>query len=616
MFKKILMLLLFILLTNLYAQLDDSLKTYMLLPVEVRAKVTTLTQRFLPAGKDNLGSLLKTNGFKLIRKGTFFAQDVYGDGFKRNDIEVTIDGERYHSACPNRMDSPLTRVNPIELQEIEMNKSSTGLQCGLGGKINFIRSKASDEVKLKSAVSAIAGNSQGIDAAVSLQSSKQRLSLRYSSGKPYTDADSRDFMELYNYKDNFRYTLAEALFTGSHKSFDYGLGFTYTDNVSFPYLQMDEKFNKVYNAHLSYKNNKLYFNYTSHMMNNSLRVSNMSMVTDAQNLTVGLIGANYEVYYRNWNADNEIITPMMSLTNNLMPEVSQVSATANYSLNLSGFILNAKGGLVYNRMGEKDLTLYKQIDNEAKDYSLFPLIGFSAGIRESVADNLTGTLMLEASTDAPSLESQFIAVKKPMGKPTWLGNTNLELPVKAGVRANIIYSPFFIELYAVRLWNYVELMKKEIDNTNYQTFGNIDAYMFGFNIDAEYGPVNISANYTYAENTTKESPLSEIAPLVIKTMLTSPEYYGISVYARHTYNDAQTRIDILLGETSTPQWNKFDLGITYKWNRLTFSLEAENITNELYYQHLSFLRNPFASGARVMEAGRIFRFNVFLDQLF
>ncbi len=33
------------------------------------------------------------------------------------------------------------------------------------------------------------------------------------------------------------------------------------------------------------------------------------------------------------------------------------------------------------------------------------------------------------------------------------------------------------------------------------------------------------------------------------------------------------------------------------------TLEVDNITNESYYQHLSYLRNPFVSGASVWEPG-------------
>ena len=67
---------------------------------------------------------------------------------------------------------------------------------------------------------------------------------------------------------------------------------------------MDERFNRVYSAYLSYDKNKLYFNYTDHIMDNELRVSSMLMRTSAKNLTIGAIGEFYEVVYRNWDADN------------------------------------------------------------------------------------------------------------------------------------------------------------------------------------------------------------------------------------------------------------------------------------------------------------------------
>lgn len=617
MYKKYLYLLIFIAFSfSLVGQTKDSVKIYYFASIEVKAKNNTLTQTFLPIEKDNLTNLLTTNGFALIRKGTFFAQDIYGDGFKRNDIEVTIDGERYHSACPNRMDAPLTRINPLEISTIEMTKNSATLQSGLAGKINFIRSIPENPIRVRTSISAIGGHSQNTDAAFSIEGYEQRFSLRYATGKPYEDADSRTFKDLYNFKDNFKYNLGEVSFTGKQNYFSYGAGFSYTDNVSFPYLQMDEKYNKVINAHLSYKSNKLYFNYTSHLMDNSLRVSPMLMRTDAKNLTVGFVGDFYEIFYRNWKADNLISTPMLTIENNLVPNNSQISVSGNYKWMLSFININAKAGFIYSKLSENDLTLYKQTDQNAKDNTLFPLLGLSLGIKENLSTDLGIGVLLETSTETPSLESQFISVKKPMGNPAWIGNTNLDIPIKSSIKGYLFFDPIFLELYATNLWNYVELTKVSNNNANYQTYKNIDAYMLGFNLEVNYSFINFSANYTHAENKTSGNPLSEIAPLTLKTLLTSPTFYKFDFYLRHTYNDAQTRIDPLLNEISTPQWNKFDVGVSYNWNYLTFSLEVENLTNELYSQHLSFARNPFASGLRVLETGRVFRFNVLFNNIF
>ncbi|MCK5617897.1 MAG: hypothetical protein KAJ17_00780 [Candidatus Krumholzibacteria bacterium] len=42
---------------------------------------------------------------------------------------------------------------------------------------------------------------------------------------------------------------------------------------------------------------------------------------------------------------------------------------------------------------------------------------------------------------------------------------------------------------------------------------------------------------------------------------------------------------------------------THRTVRLLVALEVDNMTDELYYQHLSYLRNPLASGASVWEPG-------------
>jgi iron complex outermembrane receptor protein len=76
------------------------------------------------------------------------------------------------------------------------------------------------------------------------------------------------------------------------------------------------------------------------------------------------------------------------------------------------------------------------------------------------------------------------------------------------------------------------------------------------------------------------------------------------------------RIDPSLNETTTPAWNTIDLGAVYSASTFLISLELENLTNTLYYKHLSYLRDPFASGYRVIEPGTTVRLNFVLNQVF
>ncbi len=603
--------------SDAFAQ-KDSVVVYWLSPVEVTAKQQLIGDKDIPVEKDNLSNLLDKNGFTLIRKGVFFAQDIFADGFKRSDINVVIDGERYHSACPNRMDSPLTRVNTTDLESISLQKTSAALQSGLAGMVQFKRAFPAESLKLKSGLSKSFGALNSYDATFAIEKSHHRLNLRYATGKPYQDGNGKSFSDLYPYQDNFAYTLAEGSFYGGSGNWKYTASFTYTENVSFPYLLMDERLNRIFNGSVSYKNNKIYFNYTRHIMDNGLRISPMFMETDAKNLTIGLVGTNYEIYYRNWNDDNYLTKPgKFLIKNHLIPNVSYLSVSGFHQMTFNGLNFSAKLGLVYQSVGDKNIMeFYKSLYPNAKDSRFFLTFSTALNYMKAFSGDVAGGIILEAASDAPDIETLYISVKKPATKPQWSGNPGLKQPLRATLRTLLNYEFLSLELYGTKVWNYINLTSGATSTLKYLTYRNIDAYMLGINATISWKYINSDLSYIYAENTTTNQPLSEIPPLRITTTITSPEYYGISGFLRHIYNDAQTRIDGNLNESPTPQWNRFDLGLSFNYDYLTFTLSVDNLTNANYYQHLSYARDPFSSKMKVYEPGRIFRLNVKINKLF
>lgn len=593
---------------NLFGQAEDSLKNYWLNPIEIQAKRVSLGDLSNKISKDNLENILGKNGFTLIRKGVFFAQDIYADGLKRGDINVVIDGERYHSACPNRMDSPLTRINPLEIESVDLAKNSGNLQSGLGGAVQFNRSVPSNSPVISSEFSALTGAQTGIDFAVLGDYSNHRLTLRYSSGSPYKDGDNNTFQDSYGYKENYDFKLAEGSYRGRAGDFSYGTSFSYTENISFPYLLMDERYNRVFNAHLRYGKHKIYFNYTDHMMDNDLRNNMMIMRTSVTNLTIGGIGDFYELVYRNWNANNFFKNQSVNIQNDLMPDVETYLANFFQSFNLSSLKVHAKLGLEYKTVGDVSREeFYSKVYDDVKLERLFPI--FSAGVSyvEAITNTLAGGLMVEVNSDSPETESLFIAVQKPMNKPAWSGNPNLSQPVKFGLRSLLTYKDVSLELFGSNVWNYNNLAKKTVDGANYLTFSNIDARIYGGNLYYNHPNIDFNLSYVWAKNNSNDTPLAEIPPLSIKTKLISPTLYNFNVYLRHTYNDAQTRIDENLNERTSGAWNKIDFGISYNWSNLNISLDIENVLDNNYFQHLSFLRDPFMANNQVYEPGRVFR---------
>lgn len=596
---------------------EDTVKNYWLKPVEISAKKINIGDYSKEASKDKLKNIFENNGFSLIRKGVFFAQDIYADGFKRGDISIVVDGERYHNACPNRMDSPLIRVNPIELQSVEMSKSSGSIQAGLGGIVEFKRALPRKDLNMKVALSGTAGAQNSLDFSSSVDYEKQQFNIRYSEGTPYKDGTGNTFKDNYGYEDNFKYKLAEAAFRGVFNKFRYGASFLYTDNVLFPYLKMDERITRVYSAFLRYGQHKIYMNYTRHIMDNDLRVSKMLMQTDAKNLTIGAIGNFYEIVYNNWDADNFLRSSKFNILNSLMPNVSTFTANIFKSLDYMNFTFHAKLGMVYHSVGNKEREkFYKMIYNDVNLSNIFPTFSFGVSRLTSFGKNFGGGIMLEANSESPEPETLYISVKKPMNKPAWSGNPNLRQPIKSTLRSSLYFDKLSLELYGTKVWNYINLIKKVVGQNKYLTYGNVDALMLGIDFNAKYNNVEINASYIWAENNTNNTPLAEIPPLRISTKLITPRFSNIFAYVKHTFNDSQNRIYELLNEKATPSWNKFDLGIVYTNNNINISLEVENITDAQYYQHLSYLRDPFASGIDVFEPGRTIRLSFMTNKIF
>ncbi|MCP4634522.1 MAG: hypothetical protein GY855_16460, partial [candidate division Zixibacteria bacterium] len=416
---------------------------------------------------------------------------------------------------------------------------------------------------------------------------------------------------LYGYKDDYRYNLGELSFQGSNKEWDYRASYSYTEDVMFPYLMMDEREIGVYSGFVSLKENKLYFNYTDHIMDNGLRNGMSSMITDANNLTIGLSGNFYEVYYRNWNADNEINTPMMKIENHLMPDVRQYSIKFHKNLNLDKFTVSGKIGLIHNKIGDSQrLSFYQQLYSDAENDRWSGILGLGVGFTEALSKDLAIGALAEFASDVPQIEYLYVSVKKPMNKPYWSGNPKLSNPKKTTLRGKVNYRHFDFEVFSTRVWDYVNLTKSTINNQNFVTYENVESQMMGFNLRVNWQYVNVNAAYTWAKNVTNDSPLTEIPPFSLITTINSPSFKGFQAFIKHTYNDAQVRVDDNQDELHSPSWHSFNSGIAYLLNSLRFSVEIDNLFNEQYYRHLSYMRNPFSSGNQIYEPGRLVRINV------
>ncbi len=511
------------------------------------------------------------------------------------------------------MDAPISRFNPIDVQSISLVKSSANLQSGLGGVIAIHRLNPAENFGFESSISRLFGNSDETNLILAVEKFRNRISFRYTRGNPYKTGNNKSFKDLYGYKNNTTYQYGEASFYGMNEDWNYSASIMYTENVTFPYLQMDEINSTVYNASLSYRDFKIYFNYTDHLMNNNLRISPMFMETDTKNLTIGLISNYFEFYYRYWNADNNIImnNGAMKLYNNMIPKIN--SYTANYFQKIiySGFNISGRFGISYTNIGNKNLAVfYKILYGDAKDNRLFPQLGLNISRSYVFGGSMTLSNQIDISAEAPEAQALYVALKRPMGNPYWSGNPNLKEPVRTTLRTEFNFSNFRIDAFGSYIFNYVYLASSIVDMQRYQTFGNVDALIAGLSLHFNYSKYFESdLSYTYGENQTNNKPLIEILPLQISTKISSPKFYNIKLYIKHTYENAQKRIDLVFGETASSAWNDIDAGLIWDYTSFTFSLAVENILNNNYSKYLSYVRNPFANGMKVVEPGTTIRTN-------
>jgi hypothetical protein len=306
-----------------------------------------------------------------------------------------------------------------------------------------------------------------------------------------------------------------------------------------------------------------------------------------------------------------------TLTNKMIPGVNIYYAALHREINFGKLNLSGRAGISHQNVGEEGrIEFYKNLYPDSEGSRWFPVFGLSANYTVMFNNDWGAGALVEAGSEAPETEYLFMALQRPMNTPNWSGNPTLNQPVRGTVRGSINYQNIILDGFATQVWNYTNLTNKKVGDKPYTTYENVNAYMLGMNLKFEWDFIQLNASYTYAQNTTNNSPLSEIQPFSISTRLTSPVFYNSIVYLKHTYNDAQTRVDQSLNESTTPAWNRIDIGAMYNTGNILISIDLENLTNTLYYKHLSYLRDPFATGNKVFEPGTTVRLNVRVNSVF
>ncbi len=646
-----------VLLTVLFASVSFSQIT--LQEVEIKAKRELLTPMDVMESfaKDPGEALSRMAGVWKLRKGSI-ANDVVIRGFQRANINLLFDGVRIYAACPNRMDPPAFHIDFSEVKEIEVVKGGFDVRNygSLGGVVNIRTEEPPKGFSTRLNLST--GSFSYFNPSARVSYADDRFSVlagySYRFSKPYRDGRGKRFTEYVNYREKdttaFRVNTAWAKI-GFTPTKDSKLELSYTAqrarDVLYPYLMMDSPKDDADRIRLGLELGNvrisLYNSRVDHLMNNSKRTSSTFMETRAKTNTYGLKGefllkrdilVGIEAFNWNWKAK----TTMMDKSQNTIPDVDlrdlgiflEYKRTLSSKLTLSAGIrldttrTKASKGLANTRL----YRIYHNTESTSKT-DTYPSGNIQISYRPSKALKLFAGIAY--SVRVPDAQERYFALNR-MGSlekklGDWVGNPKLKPSKNREIDVGVEWSSGRLnvkaELFYSSVKDYIVLYKQEATvrissmmdaNTYARSYANVNARILGGELKGSYAITDtlfLLGSLSYVRGTKnlkahlgiKDKDLAEIPPLRADMSLRY-DNGRFFFQVEGVLSASQSNVDSDLGEGKTSGYGVINLkaGGSYKGIRITAGVE--NLLDKFYYEHLSYLRDPFSSGVKVPEPGR------------
>lgn len=618
---------------------------------------------------------------KVRRGGQSF--DLVVRGLQRDNVPVTVDGDRVFGACPNRMDPPTAHVDMAELELIEVRKGPFDVASpgALGGSIRMNTRAPRPGFHADLRIGYGSFNDLRSSASVSFGGERFDGSLggTFRQAQPYQTGNGTRVTGLYAPTAANRYR-AEADEAFAHRS---GGGFvkagfrprdghrlevSYTQlllrDAFYPYLLMDAAVDDTYRAAATYRVDRLwglrdgearlFVNLVRHDMDDSRRCSSTltpvscdgalergwGMRTRAASQLFGarlqatagggessawgdtLLGLDLDD--RRWDA-----TTTRSMLNSGVPSYVDQASLPNVGALRAGLFAENRRALAPGLRLTAGIRLDGSTAAANKDRTslyrvYFPqgalplrqidlLWGANARLEYQVIPRLTLSLGFGHAERAPDPQERYFALAAMGAKPGTVGQPTLKPSgnTEADLGARFVHSSLRISgsLFASRLGGLVvPVSLSGQDGSAARSYANVEALMLGGEVSARLAlafgfSLRAGLTSTRGARLGTRTPLPEIPPLHAQVALRF-EWSWFFAEASEYYAARQDRVDTALHEEPTSAWYVTHLELGAKWRDLRFTAEARNLFGRQYVEHLSYLRDPFASGVRVPEPGR------------
>jgi len=537
----------------------------------------------------------------------------------------------------------------------------------LGAKVNIVSKKPPLGLHFTPSIAFGSYGFYNPSATASAGNNRLRVVLGYSYrvSNPFSDGEGKSFLTITNYNPSAWKQHAFEINTGWFEvdfspttNQTISLRYTRQDagTVLYPYLTMDSGYDNANIGSFKYEIRNLngwfravrlnaYLTDVSHSMDNRFRTTAMggrwTMSSIARSLTTGgvleadvtrdlTIGA--EGYYRDWNMMGYMKMGGMMTTNQSLPDVGTnlVGAFATYHHAFSdrlNFTSGARFDHAFTEANASTLnTTAYYVYQDTRQTSASDNYGSgSARLAYSLTDAVQLFAAVGTTGRVPDGEERFI--NRLTMTSVNVGNPNLPYVRNTEGTVGAIYrrgSSIYVKptLYYSSVDNYILVNNQPQLNMpmmsmlppSATSYTNIGARLYGGELEYEmslpYG-FSLSGGGGYTKGSGDRKPqagvlstnLPEIPPLRAWTALRYVHNYLFAEVGGIAAS-AQNLVDTDLKETPTAGWGVMNVKLGANFKKLYAMFVVENLIDHYYYEHLSYYRNPFASGVKVPEPGR------------
>lgn len=563
----------------------------------------------------------------------------------------------------------------IERIEVVKGAYDVAYQGSLGGAVHIVRKRPAPGYHVTPSLAAGSFGYWNPSLTASWSGDPVTVSAGYSyrRSEPFRDGGGRLMTAVGGYRPQHEADEAFSvnsgwgairLSPGDRHTIELSYAHQDSQNVLYPYLLMDAPYDVADRLEATYRVREVggsiralraqsYYSVVRHWMTDEKRLTSegaldrFSMASFAASRVLGgRIEAEWrrgwtfgaEGYQRNWNVMNSMRTRMSVADTSLIPNVNTTVAGgfADYRRGVTDRLRIAGGArldtakmYVRDRAASTALwQAYKNTDQTSRR-DTNPSANFRVNFR--VADGWDLFAGAGSTVRAPDAQERFLMQKRmgsdrsgnPLLAPT--RNTEYTVGLNAGsgalyVKPVVFYSRLSGLVVMHQQWRVAQVTG--MLNPYARSFANADARLYGYEVSygAPLGPhllLSGGAAYVRASKDTDaalrifSSSVPEMPPLRVRSALRLTRQLWFAE-VEGVASGRQDRVDTDLGEMPAAGYALANARAGFRFGRISATASVENLFDRLHYQHLSYMRDLFRSGARLPEPGR----GVFLNLLY